>query len=473
MVADVVRAPAPLLGHTKPRIAPPAPARHGAKAFGRFSADIGLTLRPWQDLVARYLTAEGPDGRWLFREVAIVVARQNGKTAILVPLIVRRLLDGFSVMHTANNAKLPKEVHEAVANILLEQFPASLPRKRAISYAVGHESIRMTNGAKYDIVAPTRGGARGPSRDLVIIDELREMTDTDFIGAAKPTLTASKKPQMLYLSNAGTDASEVLNALRKRAGEDPSLAYLEWSADPERKADDLVGWAQSNPSLGHDPAVMETLTAEYRANRLAGTLGIFETEHLCRWVRSLRELLVDGFTWADLATDALPSAPNRYMGVAMDPAGQRASAVLAWRLPDDSIAVRQILEATGDPIDTDLLGKDLRDMVRDNAVMSVGYDPLTEGQLAKFLLKPEKINGARFANASSTFRLAVHSRKVRHMDCGPVSDDLTWTAVKPHDQSGSFQAVRSDDDRPITAALAAIRAVELAAEPPRGVARVW
>jgi hypothetical protein len=45
--------------------------------------------------------------------------------------------------------------------------------------------------------------------------------------------------------------------------------------------------------------------------------------------------------------------------------------------------------------------------------------------------------------------------------------------VKPHDQSGSFQAVRSDDDRPITAALAAIRAVELAANPPRGVARVW
>jgi hypothetical protein len=33
--------------------------------------------------------------------------------------------------------------------------------------------------------------------------------------------------------------------------------------------------------------------------------------------------------------------------------------------------------------------------------------------------------------------------------------------------------VRSDDDRPITAALAAIRAVELAANPPRGVARVW
>jgi hypothetical protein len=340
-------------------------------------------------------------------------------------------------------------------------------------FANGQEEIRLHNGGHYRIVAPTRGGARGPSNDLVIIDELREMTDHDFIAAAKPTLTASPKPQMVYLSNAGTDESEVLNALRKRAADDPALAYLEWSAAPERRADDPVGWAEANPSMGHDPAVELALADEYRAHSLAGTLGVFETEHLCRWVVSLRERLVDSFTWGMCETDSLPSSGMRYMGVAMDPDGRRASAVLAWRLPDDTIAVRQLLEATGEPIDTDLLGKDLRDLARDHGAMSVGYDPLTDGQLAKFLLKPEKVNGARFANASSVFRLAVHSRKLRHMDCAPVTDDLTFTAVKPHDQSGSFQAVRSDDDRPITAALAAIRAVELAANPPRGVARVW
>jgi hypothetical protein len=464
------RSARPLTGHAKPRISPPVPARSDVVPFREFSSTIGITLRPWQETAARYLTARAGD-RWLFREVAIIVARQNGKTTLLVPLIVRRLLDGHRIMHTAQNRELPREVFGMVADIMLDHYRFELRGKPR--FANGQEEIRLRNGGHYRIVAPTRGGARGPSNDLVIIDELREMVNHDFIAAAKPTLTASPHPQMVYLSNAGTDESEVLNALRKRASEDHALAYLEWSAAPERQADDVAGWAEANPSMGHDPAVELTLIDEYRANRLAGTLGVFETEHLCRWVVSLRERLVDAFTWGTLETDALPSAPNRYMGVAMDPAGQRASAVLAWRLPDDSIAVRQILEATGDPIDTDLLGKDLRDMVRDNAVMGVGYDPLTEGQLAKFLLKPVKINGARFANASSTFRLAVHSRKVRHMDCGPVSDDLTWTAVKPHDQSGSFQAVRSDDDRPITAALAAIRAVELAAEPPRGVLRLW
>ena len=46
-----------------------------------------------------------------------------------------------------------------------------------------------------------------------------------------------------------------------------------------------------------------------------------------------------------------------------------------------------------------------------------------------------------------------------------VTADLLWTAKKEHDETGVFQAVRAKDDRPITASLAAIRAVGLAAGP--------
>ena len=50
-------------------------------------------------------------------------------------------------------------------------------------YAVGHEEIRLNNGGWYRIAAPTSGGARGPSNDIVIVDELREMVSFDFIAA--------------------------------------------------------------------------------------------------------------------------------------------------------------------------------------------------------------------------------------------------------------------------------------------------
>ena len=88
------------------------------------------------------------------------------------------------------------------------------------------------------------------------------------------------------------------------------------------------------------------------------------------------------------------------------------------------------------------------------------------------LSKP--ITGGEFANASARFALAVASRKLRWHDADAVTDDLVWTTKKPHDESGSYQAVRAQDDRPITAALAAIRAVWMASTPPRtGKAKVY
>ena len=69
------------------------------------------------------------------------------------------------------------------------------------------------------------------------------------MAASRPTLTASRNPQTIYCSNAGDDMSVVLNALRTRAETDPSLAYMEWSAAPERPIDDREGWAEANPAL--------------------------------------------------------------------------------------------------------------------------------------------------------------------------------------------------------------------------------
>jgi len=258
MALKATRAAPALLGHASPRIAPPVPARTLSAEFEAVSSEIGIELFPWQKVAARYLTALGQGDAWLYRHVAIVVARQNGKTRLLVPLIVSRLRMGHRIMHTAQDRNLPREVFSEVADIM-----GSSPGQLAIKngrivmprFANGQEEIRMKNGGIYSIVAPTRGGARGPSRDLVIIDELREMTDHDFIAAANPTLQASSKPQMLYLSNAGDESSVVLNAIKKSQAEDPTLAYLEWSAAPERPDDDRDGWAEANPSIGHLPGI--------------------------------------------------------------------------------------------------------------------------------------------------------------------------------------------------------------------------
>jgi hypothetical protein len=475
-------APKKLLGHSRPRIAPPLPARSGIDHFRQTAADIGISLMPWQETAARYLTAEAADGRHLYREVAIVVARQNGKTKLLVPLIVSHLLAGKRIIHTAQNLKLPFEIFELVAEHMSEHhsnlFALRNGRQTKPKFSNGKEEIKLSTGGLYTVAAATRGGARGPARDLVIVDEVREFVDFAFIAAAKPTMTASKDPMMLYLSNAGDDTSVVLNALRDRADRDPRLAYLEWSAAPERKANDREGWAESNPSVGYEReemgSILETLEDDYRTAELEGTLAIFETEHLCRWVKSMREPLVRPGDWNLCESDTAPTKGRKsYMAVSMDPSGLRASAALAWQGADRRINLRMLDDVTGSPIDVTTVAERFLEKAQEARVLSVGFDPMTDGELAKYFRVSKSITGSEWANASSMFVNLVETGRIRWHDAAVIGDDLTWTARKEHDESGKFLAVRANDDRPITAALAAIRAAWLASGKPVTRPRIY
>jgi hypothetical protein len=465
-----------LRGHDHPRVAPPIPARSDWKAFHADAEAMGIKLMPWQDTSARYLTATCPRGL-LYREILILVARQQGKTTLAKPHIVRRLRAGRKVLHIAQNRELPREMFSVVADAIAEHDEALLPRRRGKiiwpRYGSGQEEIVLTNGGSYRIAAAGTGGARGHPVDDLLIDELREMLSMDVMNAAGPTLRMSADPQTVYFSNAGHDGSVVLNSVRARAGEDPTLAVLEWSAAPDRAADDREGWCEANPAIGYFPQVLRSLEDDYRKAVLSGNLAGFETESLCRWVATMRERLVDEFAWKLCAADSPLPAPRRpFMAVSMAPSGTRASAAIAWPLPDDQMGLRLLFDVTGDPINVDALGKDMAQVALRLGVPVVGGDPLTDAVLGRFFRKFEPISGAKFANATDAFVTRVKAGRLRWDDAAQIADDLVWTARKPHDESGSYQAVRANDDRPITAALAAIRAVGLASGPKPAVPKV-
>lgn len=455
-------------GKGRPRIAPPVPAwtLGGKAAYAEFmqaAADLGIDLMDWQRYAARFLYARGPSAKWLYPEFAALVARQNGKTTLLLPHILTRIRNGRRVLHTAQNREIPRETFELLAGHL--DGSPEIP-KRGIRWANGQEVIKHVSGGRYTLVAPLHG-VRGHHADDVIQDEVREQRNESLRAAMMPTLTAAPDPQTVYLSNAGDDESVVLNGLRRRKDSGGPLAYLEWSASPERNLDDLAGWAEANPALG------TTITLETLRNfRESLTAATFETEHLCRWVVTTRERLVDEYAWNLCSADALESPRRPFMGISMAPDGSRASAAIAWQQADDTMGLRLLFDVTGHPINTDALGKDLREMAARMGVAVVGFDPLTDAELAKFFKKAEPISGGKYANATARFVTVVAARRLRWHDVGQVTDDLTWTARKPHDESGSYQAVRANDDRPITAALAAIRAVWLASGPKPAVPKV-
>jgi phage terminase large subunit-like protein len=478
-------APIRIRGHASPRIAPPVPARSLIREYDAAAHSLGIRLMPWQKIAARYLTAvrsrtRAGAVRWLFREIAIVVARQNGKTHLLLPLILVLLKLGLRILHTAQNRELPRETFEALAGWLSDP---THPERRAeygvveIRWANGQQKIRLANGGLYTLVAP-RPGVRGHHVDVVILDEAREQKSYALLAGIRPTIKASKAPLFVYLSNAGDEDSIVLNDLRRRGtkldGSEPRLCYLEWSAAPERADDDVEGWAEANPALG--------ITIEPEAiddDRRALPPAKFETEDLCRWVTSMQPRLLPEESWtrarAELGDPVWPM-----LGVSMDPTSRRASAVLAWQLTDGTIGVRVAFDVVGSPIDTDRLGTELGQYALKTGVRRIGFDDWTDQELEKYLVATsttlrkvtKAINGREFANASESFVRIVTSGRLRWDAGEAIEADLAWTARREH-ESGAWIAVKASEERPITAVLAAIRAVWLASGPRPSAAEVY
>lgn len=390
--------------------------------------------------------------RWLYPTFAEVVARQNGKSELLVPRIVRGLRQGERIMHTAQDRALPREVFERVADIV----PMSWLR-RPVRLANGQERIDTWAGGVYRIVAPTRSGARGPSNDLVLIDEARELLDFAFVAAARPTLTASKNGQTWYLSNAGDELSVVLNGLRQRATElgDPGLAFLEWSAAEDRDIDDPLGWAESNPSLGRliTWATLEGFRRDYRAEP-----AIFQTEHLCQWVDSMRPKLVNDVAWqVAQARTADPVRPS--LGVSQAP--DRIVGVFAWLQADGTVGMRLAANVSGDPLDVDRAGLQLRELAERLGCDYVGSGPADQ-DVARHLDIPgaelEVFRGPLLAAASKRFVDTLTAGRLAWSDADVVGSDLSFTVRASGGVAGSYAAVPAKQNRPIPGALAAIYA---------------
>jgi hypothetical protein len=317
-------------------------------------------------------------------------------------------------------------------------------------------------------VAPNRG-TRGLSADYVIIDEVREQRDMQLQGRINPTITASGNPQVLYLSNAGSEESLVLNDLRRRRDSDPTLCYLEWSSAPGRSLDDHDGWAEANPALGH--TIQPWLLESFRASETTAT---FETERLCRWVLSMQPRLVPADAWDRARVDSMPKGLRPVLGISMAADAQRACAVMAWQLADNRIAVRLEANVTGDPIDTTRLGRDLRERALRSGVSRVAYDDATDRDLARYFAKLAKpLVNTEFANACEFFTRALDTGRIVWDDdvTADVAQDLAWT-TRDDRADGTFLAGRASDERSIPAALATIRAVWLASAPKLSAPRV-
>lgn len=246
---------APLLGDQSPRVCslPPFDAGDSGRNAAALAEVAGLTLDPWQRFVLESgLRRRG--GKWAAFETCLIVARQNGKGAVLEALELAALFlfpDVRLILHSAHQFKTASEAFLRI-RALIEDNPDFDSQVSRIRTAAGAEAVELKDGKRLRFVARSSGSGRGFSSDLVILDEAYELNDTQ-MAALLPTLSARPDPQVWYTSTAGGPDSIQLGRVRARglAGGDQSLAFMEWSADDDAyDPADPADWAKANPGLG-------------------------------------------------------------------------------------------------------------------------------------------------------------------------------------------------------------------------------
>ena len=300
---------------------------------------LGLTLLPWQRWWLLHALELREDGRFRFRTVLTLVARQNGKTHLLKVVALYFMFLGRArlVLGAAQSLDIAKEAWSGAVDLTrdVDELHAEVESVRLTN---GEQEMRLVSGARYRIAATHRAAGRGLSVDLLILDELREHRDWLAWGALSKTTTARSNAIIVGISNAGDDESVVLNSLRSAAlaGEDDTLGLFEWSAPDGCELDDVQAWAQANPGLGR--TVSE---ASIRSAMHTDPPAVFRTETLCQRVDAL-DAAIDPTSWNACAdpSGSLAGVRERVAAcIDVAPDGQHVTLAGAAQLDDGRVRV--------------------------------------------------------------------------------------------------------------------------------------
>jgi hypothetical protein len=437
-----------LTGCTTPRLYT-KPLRRLTRSTSRgyevvdFARDVlGEPLLPWQEWLVIHALELLPDGTFRFRTVLALCARQQGKTTLSRTLALWRLyVDGARlVLGAAQDLSIAREVLES-ANDAVDAVPELAEEKEQYLTANGKEMLRLAGGGRYLIKASTRSAGRGLAVDHLTMDEVRELRDWAAWSALSKTTMARANGQIWCLSNAGDEASCVLNHLRSAAGvqlgsdgvslmgeaRDASIGIFEWSGAEGCDLDDERAIAQANPALG--------ITVSMAAIRSAlGTdpPDVYRTEILCQKVDQLNGA-VDLAGWKAGADpsgtmDGLRERVIACIDVAPD--GQHVTLLAAAETPDGRYRVEPVQAWS----DTNAARTELPGLLERVAPAATAWFPSgPAAALAADLraLGAIEIKGSEVNEACQEFADLVSARRIIH-PADPLLDAHVSAAQKYH-----------------------------------------
>jgi len=287
--------------HNQPRLETPhlGGSTYGPSIAAWAAEHLNIELMPWQIHALSGQLLHDENGNLVFRESLVSTARQQGKSVALRALIGWWLTEYTAirgeaqiVLSTANKLDRAEAIFTDLAFVLKEHYDAKLMQ------ALGRKSVTMPSGSRWEVRAASPA-LHGGSYDLIVVDELWNISAAVIDEALRPSQIARPAPLLSMWSTAGDEGSHSMiqyreNALAEIDRGEVSLSYFaEWSMPPSCDPRDEASWAWANPALGR--------TVTIQALRAASKKDSFARAHLNLW-QAARGAWLDRGDWDEWAT---------------------------------------------------------------------------------------------------------------------------------------------------------------------------
>jgi len=401
---------------------------------------MGTPLMPWQRRVVDVALEVDDTGRLAYREVALTVPRQSGKSTLLVALMLWRCLAWGNRQRVAYTAQTGSDARKKVvddfAPMLLDSALAPMVQK--VYRLAGDPSINFVNGSRIQALPTTATAGHGMTLSGGgFIDEAFADVDDRREQALLPAMATCPDAQLWVVSTAGTDESAYLNR-KVQTGRECAvtgrgrIAYFEWSAPDGCDADDRDVWRSCMPALGH--TIDEGSVEHARATMPDGE---FRRAYLNIWTRN-DERVIPGSLWEAVQSDA---APAGRLVFAVDITLDRsvASIVVAdetgcvevvdnregvdW-LPD---RIAELTAKHGAPIALDAYGPAglLGDVLEERKIVPIRYTT-RDACFAANLFYDEIMNGSARVRPHDALTTAVAAAEKK-----PLGSSWLWARMNP------------------------------------------
>jgi phage terminase large subunit-like protein len=328
-----------MTSHAQPSFATPRTSERKTlgKAAAKIAKLLGQELLPWQRQVLDVALEVDEGGRFIYRDVILTVPRQQGKTFLLLVLILTRALlePRSNIIFAAQSALDAKKKLDGDWAPLIEA--SLLDSQMTVRHAPGREGLAFVNGARMGIAASTQKAGHGETVDLAIVDEAFAYQDARLEQALKPAQMTRPNSQFWVCSTAGTpnrspyllDRVETGRAAVE-AGITRDIAFFEYSAPEGADPADPETWRACMPALGF------TVTEDaVRAAQLSLGRNEFARGYLNRWVSSMGESIISLEHWQALIDLDAPRPERVVLGVDIAPKGSSAAIVAVGKVGDD------------------------------------------------------------------------------------------------------------------------------------------